>query len=99
MSRSLLLQQNQQELEKSVKSLVNYFRVSDTICYWEADDQSLAKLQYEKWMPVHNWMEKRGLKLKMTKGLMPIEQDASVCQKAEEILFGKNAFEFTSKSF
>ena len=60
---------------------------SDLVCYRGADDARLAARQHETWQPYLDWLAAaEGVRLTVTSGIMPVEQDEAALKAMRAIV-------------
>ncbi|WP_417321093.1 ATP12 family chaperone protein [Emcibacter sp.] len=82
--------------EVLIEELVNYGG-TDQICYRAEHPVELVQRQQEKWDPIIDWMSGRlGIPLKVTTGIVPVEQGTEVLDKLRNKLARINEFQMAA---
>ncbi|TPX30778.1 hypothetical protein SmJEL517_g05745 [Synchytrium microbalum] len=75
------------EIKKGVLDQLLRYIHTDTICYHQAEPETIVQLQNENWVPIIQWLKQEyGIELKTTDGIMAFKQDASVIQALEKVI-------------
>jgi chaperone required for assembly of F1-ATPase len=76
-----------------------YFAETDLLCYRAEEPADLVARQHEQWQPLVDWAaEKMGVQLRITTGVLPVEQPAEAMEFFSEILNQLNDMELTAFS-
>ena len=79
-----------------IEELVNYGG-SDQVCYRAEHPVELVQRQEDIWGPIVDWMgERMGIFLKVTSGIVPVEQDPQEMDKLKNKLAIVNEFQMAS---
>ena len=66
---------------------------SDLVCYRTENPAELAELQYQRWQPLVDWIAlHHDMPLKLTRGILPIEQPAAVERSVRKVIEGCDKF-------
>ena len=72
---------------------ISGYGASDLLCYREAGDLRLRSRQDDIWQPYLNWFaERRGIKLNVAEGIMPLEQPQSAKDRIRAVVEGNDDF-------
>lgn len=75
--------------------LISY-AMTDLLCYRADGPESLVQRQIQAWDPVLDWAEATyGVRLNVTSGVMPVEQDDSIATKLRTPMTQMNDFQLT----
>lgn len=76
-----------------VVALLAAYGASDLLCYRAAGPEALAERQAAVWDPVLDWAaEAFGARLAVTRGVMPVAQDAEAVARLEAVVAGLSVF-------